>query len=419
MGEAQAQIESAVPANRLGQLLVEARLREGTDLEILAQKSAFTVGDLRDLEAGHRLLDDQLVEQVTGLYEIDCGPIVPQRNKLTIDLDDHLLTAAAEAVPLESSDRDHVLERYLALVYLLRNNTPGAQVTLRDEDLDILAASLAERRELIEEQLLRSMDPENQNVGGLFRSFRTRLWVPAAGVLVGATSIGALVLLAAPTSGQFIPPEQVRAEVGGTSQVNNLSAPAPNTVITPTTSDPTSNATTPSSSSTTVTRPASVIASQAAPLDDDVRTVAAEAEALLPFDWQEILPNWEINYLAQNDSFRGLTYPYDATIEIFVRDTDTPESLAPILAHEIGHAVDVSFMSGSDREAWLEERGIQDAPWWADAFASDFQSGAGDFAEAFAALATGDQSSSQIADHPTEEQLEFLSELLEGVLPPA
>ena len=76
-------------------------------------------------------------------------------------------------------------------------------------------------------------------------------------------------------------------------------------------------------------------------------------------------------------------------------------------------------MSGSDREAWLEERGIQDAPWWADAFASDFQSGAGDFAEAFAALATGDQSSSQIADHPTEEQLEFLSELLEGVLPPA
>lgn len=405
--------QCAVPANRLGQLLVEARLRKGTDLEILAKEGSFTVGELSDLEAGHRLLSNNLVKKVTQLYEVDCGPILPQRNKLVIDLNDNKLTAESHAVPLDSTDKDHVLERYLALVYLLRNNEPGTKVTLRDEDLDILAASLAEQRELVEAQLLRAMQPTNKNVGSIFGFFRRHLWVPAAGVLVGATSVGALVLVASPSSGELISPEEVRTEA-----TNNRSSQAgvplltvPNSVSTPDGS-PTTSSTTPATSST-VSRP------ESAPSTASAQALGAQAEALLPFEWQEILPDWEINYEGTSTTYRGLTYPYEASIDIFIRDTDTPESVAAILAHEIGHALDVTHLSGRDRQTWLEVRNIEDAPWWADAFASDFQSGAGDFAEAFAAWATGDVSSSQIADHPTDAQIDVLLGLLGDVLPPA
>ena len=107
---------SLVPANRLGQLLAEARLREGTDLEDLASVSEFTVGDLSDLEAGHRVLDDELIQSVTDLYEIDCGRIVPERAGLVVDLDDGRLRAANHAYPIESDDRDHILD--LSLIHI-------------------------------------------------------------------------------------------------------------------------------------------------------------------------------------------------------------------------------------------------------------------------------------------------------------
>ena len=140
------------------------------------------------------------------------------------------------------------------------------------------------------------------------------------------------------------------------------------------------------------------------------------AEALLPFDWEEVLPGWEFTYRGHNDSSRGLTYPYDQSIEIFVRESDTPERLASIVAHELGHAMDVTHMTAAERNQWLVARDISDSPWWADAFASDFQSGAGDFAEAFAVWAIGDSSSSEIAGQPTVDQLNLLESFFDNVL---
>ena len=379
------EIETAVPANRLGQLLAEARLRNGTDLQVLASAGGFTVGELSDLEAGHRLLDDDLIQRVTDLYEIDCGPIVPQRSGLVIDLNEQLMYAAPHYLPLDSKSRDHVLDRYLSLVYLLRNNPPGQKVTLRDEDVDILAASLAERRELIEEQLLRAMDPGNTAVEGLFSWFKKRLWVPAAGALVGVTSVGALVLLSNSSDADAVATQELL-----TAAANNASPE-------------------PERSGPPVSRPASVIASEAVSITPESQAIGDQAEALLPFDWGELVPGWQINYRGPNSAFRGLTYPYDKTIDIFIRDSDSPELVASILAHEIGHAVDVDHLSSDQRRAWQAVRGIEDSPWWADAFASDFESGAGDFAEAFATWALDDPSSSEIAGQPTQEQLDVIS----------
>ncbi len=261
-----------MPANRLGQLLAEARLRTGTDLDELARRSGglFTVGELSDLEAGHRVLDEGLIRTITRLYSLDCGPIIPQRAELTIDLDRNLVSASGNALPLAGDSRDHILDRYLSLVYVLRNREPGSTVPLRDEDVAILAASLAERSELIEEQLLRAMQPEQTSVSGLVGWFRNRLWVPGTGALVGVVSVGALVMVSmdgtAPSSANTTDSPEPEPEPG--TGVARLA----------TSSSATAAA---AASSTDPSSPAAI---------------GLAAEALLPFDWSETLPGWTINY---------------------------------------------------------------------------------------------------------------------------
>lgn len=441
---------TVVPANRLGQLLIEARQRSGEDLEGLAAASRFTVGELADFEAGHRVLTDVSIEEITALYELDCGPIIPQRAILTIDLNQNLLHASGHALPLESDAHQHVLDRYLSLVYVLRDTSPGASVPLRGEDLDILAASLAERRELVEEQLLAAMAVENTAVPGLVGWFKRRLWVPAAGAIVSAVSIGTLVMVSAPTDAPTETTDQPEPEpepgrgllsagigtavaapstdattttnqpttttteqtaaANTSSTVETTTTTETNTQSTTSTSSTTSSTTTSTSSTSTSAAPAVALATVQTP-----QQLGAQAEALLPFDWQQVLPGWKINYLGQNDRFRGLTYPYEKSIDMFVRDTDTPQSLAGILAHEIAHAIDVEHFDDGDRNDWRNARGIGGAPWWPDAYAGDFQTGAGDFAESFAYWALGDASSSQLGGNPTANQLALIDQLFSNI----
>ena len=380
-----------VPAHRLGQLLAEARLSRGRDLEELSRSSSgvFTVGELSDLEAGHRLLDDGLIAAVTSLYEIDCGPIIPQRAELTIDLDRNLLYASGRSMRLDSGERDHIIDRYLALVYVLRNRPPGTSVPLRQEDVAILAASLAERAELVEEQLLLVMDRDGEPVRGLIRWFKNRLWVPGAGALVGAVSVGTLVMV---TSDSPI----LRAET---------SLPLP-----PEGDEP------PRRGTVAGGRSASGTGSVTTEVDPELQRIGAEAEALLPFEWRTSLPEWTVAYRPAHDDFRGLTFPYDRTIELYVRESDTPRSLAGILAHELGHALDVSHFSDADRDRWTDVRGIDDSPWWPTAYAGDFETGAGDFAESFAYWAVGDASSSRLGGPPNDAELAVLVDLVDPYL---
>lgn len=429
-----------VPANRLGQLLVEARQRSGEDLEALAAISQFTVGELADFEAGHRVLTDASVAEITSLYELDCGPIIPQRAELTIDLNANLLQASGHALPLDSDAHQHVLDRYLSLVYVLRDRDPGSSVPLRGEDLDILAASLAERRELIEEQLLLAMAKDAADVPGLVGWFKRRLWVPTAGAIVGAVSVGTLIMVSSPTESPSETLDQPEPEpdtargllganlgtvfsaapAGASTTTNQPSTTAPTTTTPETTAAPASTvaeATTSSSttSSTTTTTSSSTTTPAALAAADTPQQIGAQAEALLPFDWQQILPGWKINYLGQNDRFRGLTYPYEKSIDMFVRDSDTPESLAGILAHELAHAIDVEHFDDGDRNDWRDARNIGGAPWWPNAYASDFETGAGDFAESFAYWAVRDASSSQLGGNPTADQLALIERLLASI----
>lgn len=131
-----------------------------------------------------------------------------------------------------------------------------------------------------------------------------------------------------------------------------------------------------------------------------------EALGLITYDWEERLPGWRIAFSGGRDDVRGLTYSAERRIEIYVREGDTAAGIARVVAHELGHAVDLARGTDSMREAWRAQRSIdEDTPWWPGSGAADFATGAGDFAECFATWLVGSSSLSQVAGPCTDEDL--------------
>ncbi len=140
----------------------------------------------------------------------------------------------------------------------------------------------------------------------------------------------------------------------------------------------------------------------------------AAVEAL-EYDWASVLPEWTIEFRDGRDDLFGLTHTQENRIEIFVREEQSDEFLQHVIAHELGHAIDVTLNSTEEREQWQQVRGIAEHDWWPGSGATDFATGAGDFAEAFAVMLTGpDDYRSELGDTPTTEQLELLQELSAG-----
>lgn len=132
----------------------------------------------------------------------------------------------------------------------------------------------------------------------------------------------------------------------------------------------------------------------------------------IAFPWRDVLPGWRISFHGERPGLYGLTLVDDKRIEIYVRNEQDAELLVHIVAHEIGHAIDVTMNDGPDRRRWQEARGIGSEPWWPGEAASDFATGAGDFAEGFAFWQAGPEHfRSKIAPAPTEEQIALLAEL--------
>ena len=137
--------------------------------------------------------------------------------------------------------------------------------------------------------------------------------------------------------------------------------------------------------------------------------------AQVSFDWRAEFPDWVVVFGGERAGVRGLTYPGEKRIEIFIRSDDTVDLLHRVFAHELGHVVDVERNSNADRQRWREQRGIGDnVDWWPSSESPDFATGAGDFAEAFAVLETGVATRSTVAPQPTAADLALLRELVRG-----
>ena len=131
---------------------------------------------------------------------------------------------------------------------------------------------------------------------------------------------------------------------------------------------------------------------------DSYAALRAEVTALIEYPWERNLPGWTVQFRADEGGLRGVTKSGEQHIDVFVRETDSVEWLARILAHELGHAVDLTHNSASDRDRWAATRGLESSvSWWPESGVADFSTGAGDFAECFASWQVGAETLSQVA----------------------
>lgn len=185
-----------VPKRRLGALLAGRRALYGYDIGDMARRSMgrFSEADLLSIEAGQAELDDVAIEALSLIYEFNSSPPRAQRSKLIV-ADDEDLPAPFGPDEYDDAMIEAVLERYIALLYLLRNMSVGEVLPLRSDDLEVLAGALGLAVEDTEVRLSEVMTERTLPVGEQVERMRRRLVVPAAGLLVGPTPAGMLVLV--------------------------------------------------------------------------------------------------------------------------------------------------------------------------------------------------------------------------------
>ena len=132
------------------------------------------------------------------------------------------------------------------------------------------------------------------------------------------------------------------------------------------------------------------------------RAVVARAERLVSVTPAQL--GYALRIAGPVAGLRGQTDNAARTITLFVSPHDAPHVVAHDLAHEIGHAFDARRLTDAQRAAYLRARGVPGAPWLpSGATASDYRSGAGDFAEVFALChASSPVYRSRLAGRPAE-----------------
>lgn len=146
-----------------------------------------------------------------------------------------------------------------------------------------------------------------------------------------------------------------------------------------------------------------------APASEAQRGAAALSRIAYP--WRDL--GYEIVFLGPQRGLFGKTVPAQRRIEIYVRPSEDETLLAHMIAHELGHAVDVTYNDDARRARWRDLRGIGAAtPWFGCSRCTDYATPAGDFAETFALWQVGPpEFRSQMAPPPTAEQFDQLRPL--------
>jgi hypothetical protein len=146
--------------------------------------------------------------------------------------------------------------------------------------------------------------------------------------------------------------------------------------------------------------------------------LGAKALDLISFRWQEALPGWRIRFLPPRKGYLAITFREQRRIDVYVRADRSAVSVAHDISHELGHAIDVTYLNDERRAEVLAIRGLPaQTNWWACNACTDLQTGAGDFAETFAMIAAPRYKFySELGSEPTPEMLRAVSAVVTEAL---
>jgi hypothetical protein len=116
------------------------------------------------------------------------------------------------------------------------------------------------------------------------------------------------------------------------------------------------------------------------------------------YPWAQV--GFKINFHGATQGYYGKTLRSAREIDIYVRPGESFELLRHVVAHELGHAIDIAYNNPVRHRRWQELRGIDTSTPWVVWNQMDFATPAGDFAETFAAWQVGDANRSRMAPAP-------------------
>ena len=162
-------------------------------------------------------------------------------------------------------------------------------------------------------------------------------------------------------------------------------------------------------------------ATLAPPASADEYAQAVGQAALEQIDYPIENLGWTVAFLGGRAGFLGLAVGPKRRIEIYVRSSHSVSDVAHTLAHELGHAVDLTYGSDYRRSEYLRMRGFSsEAEWFGCDSCTDYATPAGDFAEVFEYwLLGGGDFRSQLAGPPDTTTLEYISTLFEAPYQPS
>jgi transcriptional regulator with XRE-family HTH domain len=134
-------------ASMVGERLRNIRLQKGLSLHDVqsASKMEFKASVLGAYERGERSISVPRLERLARLYQVPVDHLLPRSgDKAEIPLEMSLEKLRIDLRQLEQSDDPDgmVLQRYLNLVQIRRNDFNGKVLTIRSDDLRVLASVL-------------------------------------------------------------------------------------------------------------------------------------------------------------------------------------------------------------------------------------------------------------------------------------
>lgn len=137
------------------------------------------------------------------------------------------------------------------------------------------------------------------------------------------------------------------------------------------------------------------------------------ALAQISYPWRDL--GFTVSFTPARRGLRAVTYARERRIVVFVRRGEPVAQTAFDLAHEIGHAFDLTHGTWSRRRRWIELRGLDPStPWFGCSGCDDLTTGSGDLAEVFALWQAGPVDfASRVAPAPSSAELARLVELFD------